>query len=380
MVEPISHSQGGTRADDVDASSSSEATIAEHFRSLSGDLPCARCRYNLRGLSVRGVCPECGTPVRGTILATVDPMASELMPIKMPGLVAAGLLGWAGFGFSAAVSIFLLRLEEMVRSSGLMATGQPSLSADQPWTKLLPAVFALASGICSLVLLRPHRGIPTIGVLAASLGSLAYIPLAYLLWQIHAVLDTMEPAPYTASEPAHAQIRTMLRLGVSACLAVAVLGLRPNGRLLVSRSLLMRTGKVDRQTLFVILGAVGLTALGDTLRLTNPGLMIDRAELPRLAGSVTIAVGSLLIGLGTIGVLIDAWRMRYSILSPPLSLSAVGGAPTRTPTHNSILRRYVGMDIAPAAGPVAGVQVSGEVPDGRHDAPPRPIRNPDEAP
>jgi len=359
VVHPIPNPQGVATGATAEPASSNDVTIGEHFRSLSGDLPCARCRYNLRGLSVRSVCPECGTPVRGTILATVDPLASELMPIAMPGLVALGLLGWAALGFATALVVLLLRAEELTQSFGMLGRGGAKLSAEHPWVRVLPAALALGSGMCSLVLLRPHRGIPAIGVLAASLGSLAYIPLAYLLWQIHAVLDSIEPAPYTAAEPEHAQIRTMLRLGVSACMAVVVLGLRPNGRLLVSRSLLMRTGRVDRQTLFVILGAVGLTALGDTLRLTNPGLMIDRAELPRLAGSVTIAVGSLLIGLGTIGVLIDAWRMRYSIVSPPLSLSSVSGSTMRTPTHSSILRRYAGAgvgtgvmgDPSPIAGP-----------------------------
>lgn len=298
------------------------AAGAELFlKSLSGDLPCARCRYNLRGLSVRGACPECGTPVRGTILATVDPLASELMPIRFPALVAFGIIGWAFFGFCAAIVIFGLRIEELLRAYGISGDGfVKALSDDFAWVKLLPAMFALLSGLSSIVLLRPHRGIPMLSVFAAGLGSLAYMPLAYLLWQVHAVLDTIEPSPYTAADPQHGQIRTMLRLGVAACMAVAVLGLRPNGRLLVSRSLLMRTGRVDRQTLLVILGAIGLAALGDTLRLSNPGLLADRTELPRLAGSVLIAVGSLLIGLGTIGVLLDTWRMRLSILSPPLSI------------------------------------------------------------
>ena len=62
---------------------------------LEADVHCARCGYNLRGISIRSVCPECGAAVRATILAVVDPHASELQPIRHPWPVAAGLVLWA---------------------------------------------------------------------------------------------------------------------------------------------------------------------------------------------------------------------------------------------------------------------------------------------
>src|SRR5215831_18001819 len=78
-------------------------------RELGGDLPCAACRYNLRGLSVRSVCPECGTPVRATILFTVDPYASVLRPITWPRATAAGLILWSMGALGAAVLTWVLR-------------------------------------------------------------------------------------------------------------------------------------------------------------------------------------------------------------------------------------------------------------------------------
>src|SRR5436190_23878239 len=76
----------------VSPSSRGSGTGSALGRQLRGDLPCVACGYNLKGLSIRSVCPECGTPVRATILSVVDPHAAELTPIRLPALVALGLL------------------------------------------------------------------------------------------------------------------------------------------------------------------------------------------------------------------------------------------------------------------------------------------------
>ncbi|MEM7623588.1 MAG: hypothetical protein AAF235_10360 [Planctomycetota bacterium] len=62
---------------------------------LLGDLPCVNCSYNLRGLSVRAVCPECKTAVLATVLAVIDPKAEEFSAIGSPRVVAAGFVVWA---------------------------------------------------------------------------------------------------------------------------------------------------------------------------------------------------------------------------------------------------------------------------------------------
>lgn len=303
-------------------------------RVLGGALPCARCRYDLKGLSVRSVCPECGTPVRGTILATVDPLASELRPIRFPLLIATGLLVWSGAALAAALTVLLLRVDEISSSFGHPLIG------DAPLLRVLPAALVVMGGLGSLAFVRPHAGISILQSLAALLGSLAHFPLAYLMWQIHGVIDVLEPSPF-ATQPGHALLRSMLRLGCAACLTIIILGIRPNGRLLVSRSLLMRTGRVDRQTMLVILGAVGLAALGDALRLANPALEADSTEFFRQIGSLFIAVGSTLVIAGLVGILADAIKLRYSIISRPLSLSSILPPPRstieRTPTHLGML-------------------------------------------
>jgi uncharacterized repeat protein (TIGR04138 family) len=42
------------------------------------DLPCIECGYNLRTLSLENRCPECGVPVKKTLVAIPDGAAPEL--------------------------------------------------------------------------------------------------------------------------------------------------------------------------------------------------------------------------------------------------------------------------------------------------------------
>ena len=45
-------------------------------------LPCARCGYDVRNLAADGDCPECGEPIRLTIIEVVDPATRRLEPIQ----------------------------------------------------------------------------------------------------------------------------------------------------------------------------------------------------------------------------------------------------------------------------------------------------------
>lgn len=284
-------------------------------RDLKGDVRCARCRYNLRGLSVRGVCPECGTPVRGTLLAIIDPAASEFQPLFLPGLAALLLTLWAWGALLAALSVLALRLNEL---AWLMGLGE--LSESPAW-RVAPAALAAVSGVGALSHVRPHRMIPLWQSGLAALGVCAYVPLGIALYQIHAAIDPVLPHPY--ADPMMAtDARTWWRLAASACAAAAIVGVRPNARLMVSRCMLMRTGRVDRQTLLVIVGALGLAMLGDVLHLASSQLG-EGGEVLRPIGTTLIGVGSLLVLLGLVGVVIDAWRIRYAMVTPPLSLSDV---------------------------------------------------------
>ncbi len=284
---------------------------------LGGDLPCARCRYNLRGLSVRSVCPECGTPVRGTILAVVDPDASELRPIRVPRLTSVLVALWGVAALLSALSVVALRVAESLHASGPARTDPGQL-------RMLPAAFTLLSGLGAAALIRPHAGIPPWQSGVAAVAVLAYLPLAWIQWHIHTAIDTLHPTAYVAAEIPDPQ-RPFLRVCATLCIGLIIVGLRPNGRLLVSRSLLMRTGRVDRQTLLVVLAAAGIAAAGDGLHLLAHALSDNRSDLLRIVGTLIIGAGSMLFLLGLFGVAIDCLRLRYAIVTPPLSLADVLG-------------------------------------------------------
>lgn len=282
-------------------------------RELTGDLLCARCRYNLRGLSVRGRCPECGMSVRGTILIKVDPAASELQPIPFASVVGVGLLVWPLGALVAVVAIWYIRWAEMF--------GRPV----HEWLDLAVIGGVLASGAGALVIIRPHAHIPLDGVLRAAVGAFLYLPLALGLHVLYTRLDPLGPTPFLPSGQANLE-RSGLRIALSLILAVILACLRPNARLFVQRSMLLRSGRVDRQTMLGMVGALGVVTLGDLAQVLASFLSTGAAQSALLVGTILIAVGSMFFTVGIFGVLVDCVRIVPSVLSRPISIESITGA------------------------------------------------------
>ncbi len=282
-------------------------------RSLAGDLPCVRCGYNLRGLSVVTVCPECATPVRATILAAVDPYANVLRPIPLRRLTAIGLIVWSLGACGAAALTWAIRARDTLEALGQGG----ALRFDTHWMITLALSLIAASGLGALVLIRPHAGISRRQVLAAAAGCAAYVPLMWVFWRIHAVVDAASPGPYYHTEFADPE-RSRLRLIAAGLCLLILLGLRPNARLLAARSLLLREGRVDRQTMLAMSAVLVIGALGDVLHLIGMGLggPGDAGLYLMTAGTVIIAVSFMLLTLGLAGMVIDVWRIWPVVLEP----------------------------------------------------------------
>jgi hypothetical protein len=308
-------------AHEAGAESVTSSPPADLARQLTGNLPCVNCRYNLRGLSVKAVCPECGTPVRAAILAAVDPYAAILQRVDHPRLTAAGLLVWSGAALLAALLTWGLRIGDLA-----------SMLLDRPLDTSAIARAAVlcigASGAGAMVLVRPHARISPLASAAAAIGVAGTFALGFVYARVHLQFDPRHVTPYLHMGLSLAD-RSALRLLEAGLLLVILFALRPNARLLAARSLLLRLGRVDRQTMLAMAAAVGLGAIGDALQMIGaPEESVVAANL----GLFMIVVGSMLFTLGLFGVLADVLRIVAVLLRPSLAPSQVVG-PESAPLH-----------------------------------------------
>lgn len=280
-------------------------------RELRGDLPCVRCRYNLKGLTVRGMCPECGTSVRTTLLAVVDPLAKELRPIRNPVLTSLGLVVWATAALVAALCVWFLRAEDIL--------SRPRGGSPAQWLAMGVVACTALSGLAATVLIDPHEGIPRKQRWMTTLGVVAYVPLCVLLVYLHVRWDGANRPPYGYQAEILPE-RIVLRVCSSLALVAILLLLRPNARLLSSRWVLMRIGAVDRQTMFAMSIVVGVWSAGDLLRFASAYAQGSLADVVRMIGTGTVLVGSLLFTVGLATAVLDSWKLRPIIAQPPLDL------------------------------------------------------------
>lgn len=323
-AEPRPDTTGGTISARDSASGPADSQVGGGTRTrasvlareLGGDLNCPRCGYNLKGLSVRSNCSECGLPVRAAVLVVVDPWASELRPIEHARAVALGVVAWGGGALAAAVCAWGVRL--------LPLTGMPAYAdAATAWLRPMVPAALLLSGLGALALVRPHAGLARRGIVGAVVGVALYAPIVAAAWLLWVGANTSLVRGLTSDE-ARAAVRVLL----DACLIGSALCLRPNARALVSRSKLLRSERVDRQILLAIAGVVAMTMIGDLVVLLTPPDGGPTAKLLHDFGRMIVAAGSALLLLGLGGMFIDCLRLRRAIVQPPLSLGQALAGPT----------------------------------------------------
>lgn len=282
---------------------------------LGGDMPCIRCGYNLRGLSIRSTCPECATPLTATLLALVDPMAHELKAVRSPKLVAIGVTLWSFAALIAAVIAWAVGIIELV---------SPLANSVQPGSLLrLSVVFLVSlSGIGAAAFVRPHDGLSRRTTIMSLIGLGLYIPLSLLVWrEAHVAVHVIPAGQWWLSAPAGTD--ALCALALDSILIAILFLLRPHARLLAARSLLLRSGLVDRQTMRALAAVLGINILGNIMGFAAGHLDGEIADLTRVIGGLLITVGCLFFTMGLVGIAVDSWRIRGVVFTAPRSYSDV---------------------------------------------------------
>ena len=288
---------------------------------LTGDLPCVGCGYNLKGLSISGACSECGTPVRATILARVDPMAEQLQPLRRPRPTAWGLMVWSGGAVLAAAMIWAIRILGL--SEELLSLTPSSLRNDLSGAFRLASLVGLVlSMVGALVLIRPTAGLRPWECFKAAGAVVAYLPLVYIHHRIHNQFDVQIGPPFVGPELLSVN-RSYLHLAEAALVIAIILGLRGNAVALAERSLVMRLGRVDTQPLIALVWCMLLAAAGDVIVIAMGSQTGSVSGLIETVALVAIAVGSFLFTVGLVGVFVDTVRLRPILLEPAPGLTDI---------------------------------------------------------
>jgi len=306
MQDPISVPQ----SENTDAGEHADAPAVP--LGLTGDLPCVGCGYNLRGLSVKGDCPECGLRVGATVLAIVDPYASELEPLRAPARTGRLLVLWVSGALLAAVAMWTTHAAE------LLSEGASRFKEVADALRPLGPAGMVISMFGAGAFVRPCREMPARSTALAVVGVLLYIPLIFVHIRIHWGFDAVQGLAYFR-ESGPPFDRTVLRLLWAALLTASLLCLRPTARSFARRSKLFRSGQVDRQTMLVTVAVIGIGAVGDVMQLLATVVEGVAADVFRLGGVMLVGTGSALLTIALVNIATDIRRLWPVVARHPIS-------------------------------------------------------------
>lgn len=304
MDRPEKTTQGQTPAD--------RHAIA---RQLTGELFCIGCGYNLRGLSIRSNCSECGIPVRATILGIVDPHAEELAPLIAPRLVALGLNLWSIGAFLAVFVVWMLWLAQFFPNTPDI----DRIVRIVPWFGMGGLAISMLGGAS---MIRPHRSIKRLEAIRAAIGVSLYAPLILVYSELYLGIGLNSGLGISLGNDSIG--KSVLRILLFVMTAGIVWALRPAAVGLAIRSVVVRTGRVDRQSLLAVLGAMGIGALGDVVHLIT--LALSRGMLHEalsMGSMVLLALGSVLFTLGLANICIDTLRLYPVLIRPGVGIGDI---------------------------------------------------------
>ena len=249
-------------------------------------LPCGRCGYNLRGLAADSDCPECGEPIRLTIIEAIDPASRRLVPIQNSNTIGNAILG--------VVTCFFI--SSLLAVVAMLIHAPYSFPAPQ-FVRSLPATTvawaAAGFGVISILFLAPIFKICKQEELIGYQSGLMLTVVGISMWSLSMVLADFFLLTYGSGTPSYAfgiRYSTFAML-LDTCFPVVSAGLVFSGfRKLIprlgQRSRAYRQAQGSRQRMNDLLVAVVVICFGRVLMATN---QVD--SNPYTFGSIIMIMG-----------------------------------------------------------------------------------------
>lgn len=282
-------------------------------------LPCAKCGYDIEGLSIPGQCPECGHPILDSIEAAIDPAASALAPPGSPErrtawalqLACAGLVLVLAIGLRPALRVLLeFTSAGFARPEGFVGRVESRFGPPLEWLGLAVALIGALAGLAGLALALPAQRTRALRR-ARWLGGAGFAITIPLL-----LLPEVRGAIVLLSVP----------------IAMVLVGISPAFRDLGARSKVYRTRRSAKQQIHVLLVAAGVAvgaALGGEVlsRGTSEPWVEGIGEILFLIAGTS----AVLLGIGLAYLAVNAFWVLQAVLRPPPHLEELVDRPDELP-------------------------------------------------
>jgi hypothetical protein len=273
---------------------------------INSQLPCTRCGYDLKSLFADGNCPECGEPIRLTIIDSVDPAARRLPPISNPVATGNALVGVSVFLFFSiifAVTVLVSNASDSLPIPKFFRT------VDGPVWICISSAMSFLAFACLFPIIRICRsGINhgcRLGVALTGFGLLSFaILMAASRWILLGGQD-------------HGGVITLLfdTILPVISLGVAFSGLRRLVPRLGQRSREFRLAQGSRQRMNDLLAALGFVVIGRVgISISPDGSSIATFSM------IIMVLSTTLILVGLLYLIRNTMWIRSALCTPPPSL------------------------------------------------------------
>jgi hypothetical protein len=269
-------------------------------------LECSRCGYELRGMLADTNCPECGEPIRLTIIESIDPAARRLSPIQFPKRVGNSItVVVAAYLLSALLAITALLIHAPVISLPHVLQSIPAK----------PLVLASAGfGLLAFVALLPMISMCSRKELVGCKGGLSLTSTGLLVWSGSMFLAYIVLFVQSNQSGAMAMLFDTCLPAITA--GIVFSGFKKLVPRLGLRSRAFRQAQGSRQRMNDLLVALVFVLIGRALIIASPG----DTNLAMLGLIVMIMSLSLIVfGLGYL--LRNTIWIRQALVTPPPALS-----------------------------------------------------------